>query len=53
MDFTLVFAVAGGLVAGIVVALKIIAPLTKTTVDDQALAIAEKIKALADALNKQ
>lgn len=42
----LALAIAGGLIAGIVVALKVIAPLTKNKVDDKALAIAETAEKL-------
>lgn len=37
----LALAIAGGLIAGIVVALKVIAPLTKNKVDDKVLEVAE------------
>jgi hypothetical protein len=48
----LALAVAAGVLAGIVVALKVIAPLTKTTVDDKALQVAEKVKTVADLIKK-
>jgi len=52
MDTTLLIGIGIGLLAGIVAGLKVIAPLTKNTVDDKALAIAEKVKQLADSLKK-
>jgi hypothetical protein len=50
MDLTLVLAVLGGVLAGVVVALRVIAPLTRNTVDDKVLAGAEKAKTVADLL---
>lgn len=38
--------VAGGLVAGVVVALKVIAPMTSTTKDDAVLAKLEALEAM-------
>lgn len=52
MDTQLLIGLGLGLLAGIVAGLKIIAPLTKTTVDDKALQIAEKVKELAASLAK-
>lgn len=40
---TTIVAVVGGLVAGAIVALKVIAPRTKTTKDDEALAFLQKV----------
>ena len=51
MDLTLFLGIAGGLLAGIVVALKVIAPLTRTTADDKALEYAEKAKTVVDLVN--
>lgn len=46
MNLTLLLAVAGALVAGAVVALKVIAPRTKNTVDDEILKRLEALEAL-------
>lgn len=46
MDLSLILAVVGGLVAGAVVALKVIAPKTKTKVDDTILARLEALENL-------
>lgn len=52
MTLELVLAVAGGLVAGVVVGLKVIAPRTSTTVDDELLARLEKLEKLLLGLQK-
>lgn len=44
---SLVVGVLAGALAGVIAALKLIAPLTKNTVDDKALEYAEKVEALA------
>jgi len=41
-DLQTVLMVAGGVLAGVVVALKVIAPMTKNKVDDKVLEVAEK-----------
>lgn len=46
MDFQTVFLVVGALLTGAVVALKVIAPLTATKVDDAVLAKLEAIEGL-------
>lgn len=53
MDLSLVISVAVGLLAGAVVALKVIAPKTKTTVDDAVLARLEALEKIADGLVKK
>lgn len=50
MSLELVLAVVGGLVVGGVAALKIIAPKTKSTIDDAVLARLEKLEELLKAL---
>ncbi len=45
---TTVLLVLSGVLGGIVLALRVIAPLTKTKVDDDALALAEKAEAVVD-----
>jgi hypothetical protein len=45
MDFGILLSIAGGVVAGVVVALKVIAPLTKSQLDDRILAVLEKVNA--------
>lgn len=52
MDLTLVIGIALGLLTGAVAGLTVLAPLTRTTVDDKALAIAVKVKQLAESLKK-
>lgn len=47
MDFQTIFLVVGALVTGAVVALKVIAPITTTKVDDAVLA---KLEAIEDLL---
>lgn len=44
--------VLSGVIAGVVVALKVIAPLTKTKVDDQVLARLEAVEKLLGSLRK-
>lgn len=44
--------VLSGVIAGVVVALKVIAPMTKTTVDDQVLARLEAVEKLLGSLRK-
>ena len=46
MDLAHILAFAGGLLSGLVVALKVIAPLTKNKVDDKILEVAEKAEEL-------
>jgi hypothetical protein len=46
MDFGILISVAGGLVAGVIVALKVIAPLTSSKLDDRILAVLEKLEGL-------
>lgn len=53
MDFTFVLSVVAALLAGGVVALKVIAPLTKNTVDDKVLEYAEKAEEVVDPLVKK
>jgi hypothetical protein len=45
-----ILAVAGGLVAGVIVGLKVIAPMTSTTKDDAVLARLEKLEELLQKL---
>jgi hypothetical protein len=49
---TLVIAIVAGVLVGVVAALKIVAPLTKTTVDDKALELAEKAEAVVESIKK-
>lgn len=49
----LALAVLAGVLAGLVVALKAIAPLTKNTVDDKVLDYAEKAESVIDPLTKK
>ena len=49
----LALAILAAVLAGIVVALKVIAPLTKTTVDDKVLDYAEKAESVIDPLVKK
>lgn len=49
MDLSILISAAVGLIAGAVVALKVIAPLTKTTVDDKVLARLEQLEKMLDA----
>ncbi len=44
---------AAAVLAGLVVALRRIAPLTKTQLDDKALAVAEKAESVAEMLKKR
>jgi len=53
MDLSLVIAIALGVLAGGVAALKLIAPKTKNTVDDAVLARLEALEALAEGLLKK
>ena len=46
MDLSLLLSVAVGLVTGVIVALKVIAPKTKNTVDDAVLARLEALEAM-------
>lgn len=50
---TTLLLVLSALLAGAVVALKVIAPMTKTTVDDTVLEYAEKAEAVIDPLTKK
>lgn len=50
MDLSLILAAVGGVIAGLVVALKVIAPLTKNKVDDKVLEVAEKAEDVLDTL---
>lgn len=50
---SLVIAVVAGVLVGAIAALKIIAPLTKTTLDDKALEYAEKAEAIVEPLVKK
>jgi hypothetical protein len=50
MDFSTILALAGGLVAGVVAALTIIAPRTKNTVDDKILLYAEDVEKVLEGL---
>lgn len=43
MDLTTVLVFVAGLLAGVIAGLKVIAPLTKTKVDDKVLEYAEKV----------
>lgn len=52
MNYQLILGVAAGFLAGIVAALRVIAPLTKTTKDDKVLAAAEKVEEVVDGLKK-
>ena len=49
MNLTIILSVAGGLLAGAVLALKVIAPLTKTEVDDGVL---KRLETLEEMLKK-
>ena len=49
MDIGLIVSGAIGVLAGLIVALKVIAPLTKTTVDDKILARLEQLEKMLDA----
>jgi len=53
MTLALVLSVLAAVLAGAVVALKVIAPLTKTTADDKLLDYAEKAEAVIDPLTKK
>lgn len=46
MDMTLAIGIAGGVLAGVIAALTIIAPLTKTKVDDKVLDYALKVESV-------
>lgn len=46
MNLTTILTAAVGLLAGIIVALKVIAPMTKTKIDDEVLARLEALEAL-------
>lgn len=48
----LVLVVLAGVLAGVVAALKVIAPATKTTKDDKVLEYAEKAEEVVDGLKK-
>lgn len=50
MDLAHVLAFGLGALAGLVAALKVIAPVTKTTKDDAVLEVLEKVKDIADHL---
>lgn len=50
MDLTVLISAAVGLLAGAVVALQVIAPLTKTKVDDNVLARLEQAEKLIEEL---
>lgn len=50
MSLSMILAVVGALVAGAVVGLKVIAPLTANKVDDEVLARLEQIEAALKAL---
>lgn len=50
MDLSHVIVAVVALLTGVVAALKIIAPLTKNTVDDKVLAVAEKVEDVATGL---
>lgn len=52
MNFQIMLSAGLGLLAGVVVALKVIAPLTKTKVDDAALARLEALEELVKRLQK-
>lgn len=49
----LVIAVLAGVVAGVVAALRFIAPKTKTTADDKVLSAAEKVEPITSELAKK
>mgnify|MGYP001558947325 CR=1 FL=1 len=46
MDLSVIFSAAVGILAGVLVALRVIAPLTKTKADDAVLARLESLEAL-------
>jgi hypothetical protein len=50
MDFSTVLIFATGVLAGVIAALKIIAPKTKTTADDKVLEVAEKVEGVVTGL---
>lgn len=52
MNLQTILAVAGALVAGIVVGLKVIAPMTSTTVDDAVLKKLEALENMLQSLQK-
>lgn len=52
MDISVIISAALGLLAGAVVALKVIAPLTKTKVDDKVLERLEQLEAMVAAAKK-
>lgn len=47
---TSILLIAGGVISGIVLALKVIAPLTKTTVDDKILIYAEDVEKVLEGI---
>ncbi len=53
MSLSLALYIVGGLVAGAVAALTVIAPRTETKVDDKFLEVLERLKALEDLVNKK
>ena len=50
MDLSLIIGIASGLLVGAIAALKIIAPRTKTTVDDKLLERLEAVEAVVEKL---
>lgn len=48
----LVLGIAGGVLVGVIAALTLVAPLTKTTIDDKALAYAEKLEGIIESLRQ-
>lgn len=52
MDFSILISSALGLLAGAVVALKVIAPLTRTKVDDKVLERLEQLEKMVAAVKK-
>ncbi len=52
MDLNMILMLALGLVGGVVVGLKVIAPMTSTTVDDKVLARLEQIESVLKSLQK-
>lgn len=50
MNLSMLIGLGLGLLAGIIAALRIIAPMTKNTTDDKVLDVAEKMESVADKL---